>query len=91
MFDETDFMESTEWISRTAQEASDFLRERYRGDHERMTLVVGRFMARALLENKSDEVLFWGCVHSRVRRKPLGATTKRELETLLNEQRSLVH
>lgn len=91
MFDETDFMDTPERVTRTAQEASDFLRERYRGDHERMTLVVGRFMARALFENKPDEVLFWGCVHSRVRRKPLGATTKRELETLLNEQRSLVH
>ena len=85
MVEEGHLIDGKQWITRTARQTSKFLVEYCGGDNERLTLLVAKFVAEAVFEQRPNDLIYWACVFWRCKRAALDEKASREL-MLLREQ-----
>lgn len=86
MIDDAEFNDRSNQVARTTQEAADYLQSVYCDDPERMVLVIGRFMSRAVLTRNHNDAFYWSCVLSRVQSEPICEPVRREIVTLFRDK-----
>lgn len=83
MTDIDDDSNDNDWIKRTAEETARMLGEHF-GDDEDRRFLIARMAARAIFEERPDDLLFLSCVFVRLQRSGLNETSRRELQMLLD-------
>lgn len=87
MLEGEEFFNDTDWIKRSAEETSVLLADRFGAEKAYKLFLIGCMTSRAILEERPDDLIFWGCVFSRLRRGGLNETSRRELQLLLDESK----